>query len=141
MKVLFSKHFITKFGTRLLCNRIAFSISKRFISIYWSKPTTSRHASYLVELRLTVSCVQTIVTSVHKLSRWVDVTQLPPSFGGTFPYEPQRWCDTREVSHVPSFLNGLWLPLSDIISELRILTSCNKSSSCRTRIRRSDVQR
>ncbi|CAJ0575456.1 unnamed protein product, partial [Mesorhabditis spiculigera] len=39
---------------------------------------------------------KTILTSVHKLSRWVDVTQLPASFGGPFPYEPLRWCDMRE---------------------------------------------
>ncbi|VDN20936.1 unnamed protein product [Gongylonema pulchrum] len=34
--------------------------------------------------------------SIHKLSRFVDVTQLPDIFGGTFQYEPNSWIRLRE---------------------------------------------
>ncbi|KHN84874.1 SEC14 domain and spectrin repeat-containing protein 1 [Toxocara canis] len=39
---------------------------------------------------------KTTVTCVHKLSKYIDVTQLPESLGGTFSYDVQKWIHLRE---------------------------------------------
>lgn len=39
---------------------------------------------------------KTTLTSVHKLSRYIDVTQLPENLGGTFSYNPSNWINMRE---------------------------------------------
>uniref|UniRef100_A0A9J2P9D0 CRAL-TRIO domain-containing protein n=1 Tax=Ascaris lumbricoides TaxID=6252 RepID=A0A9J2P9D0_ASCLU len=39
---------------------------------------------------------KTTLTSVHKLSKYIDVTQLPESLGGTFSYDAKNWADLRE---------------------------------------------
>ncbi|CAD6184795.1 unnamed protein product [Caenorhabditis auriculariae] len=46
-----------------------------------------------------------ILISVHKLSKYVDVSQLPEQFGGTCVYEPSQWLENRQG--ISSALNDL----------------------------------
>ncbi|KAE9420296.1 hypothetical protein Angca_004989, partial [Angiostrongylus cantonensis] len=39
---------------------------------------------------------RTYLVSLHKLSKYIDISQLPESFGGTFSYDAEQWCDERE---------------------------------------------
>ncbi|CAI5439160.1 unnamed protein product [Caenorhabditis angaria] len=39
--------------------------------------------------------LRTTLISIHKLSKFIDVHQLPEQFGGTFDYEPEKWLETR----------------------------------------------
>ncbi|CAI4228186.1 unnamed protein product [Auanema sp. JU1783] len=39
---------------------------------------------------------RTVLLSVHKLSKYIDISQLTEQFGGTFVYEPEQWSNERE---------------------------------------------
>ncbi|ETN72043.1 hypothetical protein NECAME_19042, partial [Necator americanus] len=39
---------------------------------------------------------RTLLVSLHKLSKYIDISQLPENFGGTFPYDAEQWCIERE---------------------------------------------
>ncbi|EYC40877.1 hypothetical protein Y032_0592g400 [Ancylostoma ceylanicum] len=39
---------------------------------------------------------RTVLVSLHKLSKYIDISQLPENFGGTFAYDAEQWCDERE---------------------------------------------
>ncbi|CAI2312851.1 unnamed protein product [Caenorhabditis sp. 36 PRJEB53466] len=39
--------------------------------------------------------LKTVLLSMHKLSKFVDVNQLPEQFGGTLGYDPDSWLATR----------------------------------------------
>lgn len=41
---------------------------------------------------------QTQLISVHKLSKYVDISQLPEQFGGNLAYDAEEWSNNREVS-------------------------------------------
>uniref|UniRef100_A0A158QR35 CRAL-TRIO domain-containing protein n=1 Tax=Haemonchus placei TaxID=6290 RepID=A0A158QR35_HAEPC len=41
---------------------------------------------------------RTLLVSLHKLSKYIDISQLPEIFGGTFTYDAEKWCDDREVN-------------------------------------------
>ncbi|VDM76028.1 unnamed protein product [Strongylus vulgaris] len=40
---------------------------------------------------------RTVLVSLHKLSKYIDISQLPENFGGTFAYDAEQWCDERET--------------------------------------------
>uniref|UniRef100_A0A8R1EJB9 CRAL-TRIO domain-containing protein n=1 Tax=Caenorhabditis japonica TaxID=281687 RepID=A0A8R1EJB9_CAEJA len=41
--------------------------------------------------------LKTVLISMHKLSKFVNVNQLPEQFGGTLGYDPDEWLDNRIV--------------------------------------------
>ncbi|XGW20146.1 hypothetical protein V3C99_003739 [Haemonchus contortus] len=43
---------------------------------------------------------RTLLVSLHKLSKYIDISQLPEIFGGTFTYDAEKWCDDREKIEV-----------------------------------------
>ncbi|KAK6038050.1 hypothetical protein COOONC_24445, partial [Cooperia oncophora] len=54
------------------------------------------------------SSFQTLLVSLHKLSKYIDISQLPEIFGGTFTYDAEKWCDERErIEAVMAELNSL----------------------------------
>lgn len=49
--------------------------------------------------------LKTVLISMHKLSKFVDVNQLPEQFGGTLGYDPDAWLSKRiEVKNWQSYL-------------------------------------
>ncbi|KAJ1350422.1 hypothetical protein KIN20_006207 [Parelaphostrongylus tenuis] len=51
---------------------------------------------------------RTCLVSLHKLSKYIDISQLPEAFGGTYGYDAEQWCDEREkIENTMSELNTL----------------------------------
>ncbi|KAK6014273.1 hypothetical protein OSTOST_20373, partial [Ostertagia ostertagi] len=51
---------------------------------------------------------RTLLVSLHKLSKYIDISQLPEIFGGTFTYDAEKWCDERErIEAMMAELNSL----------------------------------
>ncbi|KAF1768591.1 hypothetical protein GCK72_000403 [Caenorhabditis remanei] len=52
--------------------------------------------------------LKTVLISMHKLSKFVDVNQLPEQFGGTLGYDPDAWLEKRiEVKKWQNYLAEL----------------------------------
>lgn len=64
---------------------------------------------------------RTVLVSLHKLSKYIDISQLPENFGGTFTYDAEKWCDDRErIETTMSELNGLSQDLVQANGRLQI---------------------
>ncbi|VDO99874.1 unnamed protein product [Heligmosomoides polygyrus] len=51
---------------------------------------------------------RTVLVSLHKLSKYIDISQLPENFGGTFTYDAEKWCDDREWTFQQDLILALW---------------------------------
>ncbi|CAJ0594509.1 unnamed protein product [Cylicocyclus nassatus] len=64
---------------------------------------------------------RTVLVSLHKLSKYIDISQLPENFGGTFAYDAEQWCDEREkIEGMMTELNNLQQDLIQSNGRLQI---------------------
>ncbi|VDK43910.1 unnamed protein product [Anisakis simplex] len=84
---------------------------------------------------------KTTLTSVHKLSKYVDITQLPDSLGGTFCYDPQNWIDLREKYENFIAKASSWIQTAKRHEKLALNESADSGDSCKTVIAPDELRK
>ncbi|PAV59655.1 hypothetical protein WR25_21248 [Diploscapter pachys] len=71
---------------------------------------------------------KSILISVHKLSKYIDISQLPEELGGTFSYNAEKWVEKREkVSHA---LNALQRKSQELVRQGKSAAPLDEQDEC-----------